>query len=86
MKLDRREREVLERFYGLNGHERETRAAIAKHWGVTPKAVGYVKARALKHVVAQLAPPWQRTLLRSPIGRPNDATFESQRRILKKYL
>lgn len=54
-RLPERERAVLARRYGLDGHAPQSAAALAKDWGVAPLTVKRVTARALARLRRRLA-------------------------------
>jgi len=48
--LDPRERDVLRRYYGFDGHEPETLQGIGQDWGITRERVRQLRERALEKI------------------------------------
>jgi RNA polymerase primary sigma factor len=48
--LDPRERDVLRRYYGFDGHDPETLQGIGQDWGITRERVRQLRERALEKI------------------------------------
>jgi len=80
--LPKREAEVIQRRYGLEGQTRETLAEIGAQWGISRQRVYQIEEAAL----IRLRQPGQSQKLRSLLERHSQGEYEWVERVTQAYL